>query len=75
MENGARVSHMTRRWAQRVVLGVAVVGVVAALMGCAALPGDTLDPLSPILGLSRREGTPAQAPAQRPAASGVPDTP
>jgi hypothetical protein len=64
----------TRRCAREVLLRLIVVGMVASLVGCTALPRGTLDPLTPILGLLRGEGVPAQTPAQPPASSGVPNT-
>ena len=50
---------------------LAICGVLAAgLLSCTALPGGSLDPLVPALGLPRAEGTPAQPRSEPPAPAG-----
>lgn len=59
--------------ARQMVIGAALVGMVATLAGCTALPGGALDPMKPVLGLPRGQGAPAQTPTQTPVPRERPD--
>ena len=60
---GSRGGGTDGSW--KVVLQVALFGILASgLLSCAALPGGSLDPLVPALGLPRGEGTPVQPPSE-----------
>ncbi len=63
---GTRRGGTDSSW--KVVLRAPFLGVIAAgLVSCTALPGGSLDPLVPALGLPRGEGTSVQARSEPPA--------